>query len=91
MDDFDGVRLLTDDGDKEWTWKEFVKELKEEAGQGKVQIHTSATHTTIYKGTSIIFFEGIKEGKFWNTMEQHGWHSGMHPKVVRKNAAWRFI
>ncbi len=81
---FDGVCILTEDGEKKWTWVEFVTELKIEAADGLVQILTIDTATIIKKGTATIALVGQKEESFWNTMDSHGWPSGMHPRVVRR-------
>lgn len=85
--DFDGVVILTASGEKKWTWEEFVRELKDDAAGGDVQIVTTETVTTVCKGTAVLVFAGEKEVSFWRAMELHGWHSGMHPRVIRRN--WR--
>jgi hypothetical protein len=82
--EFEGVVVLTESGEKRWSWVDFVKELKEEAGRGNAQIHTTETVTSVFMGTMGVVFGGEREERFWSTMEQHGWHSGMHPRVVRR-------
>lgn len=80
----DGVCILTAEGEKRWTWIEFVQELKREASEGLVSILTSDTATSIAKGRSLIVLREQKEAIFWETMDTHGWPSGQHPQVVRR-------
>lgn len=87
MESVDEIVILTGEGEKRWGMEEFIKELKDEAGNGEVQITTLDQATVIAKGTATIVLQGRKEEVFWEGMDRWGWPSGMHPRVIRRKAS----